>query len=261
MSGNNAWRSSLIFAAAPAAGCTGRIGGSSQDGQRSSPNGPVGPNGQTGSSAAGGSGVSTTGSGSNPAVCDPTLIAGTSQIPRLTNAQYDRTVRDLLGVTGLTASGNAAPSSILATDQAGSLTSLGWSSYQSVAEMIAAQVIADPTLKANFLKCTPSGDGTACLHDTILQFGRRAFRRPLADAEVSAFDAIVAQGAQITATGAPDEIAEALLYMFLISPSFLQRAETAEVSDGAGHFTLSRRSRSCSTTWSSPRTDRSRIFC
>ena len=40
--------------------------------------------------------------------------------------------------------------------------------------MIATQVMADTTLKGNFLKCTPTGDGSACLHDTIIKFGRSA---------------------------------------------------------------------------------------
>jgi hypothetical protein len=43
----------------------------------------------------------------------------------------------------------------------------------------------------------------------------------------------------ITPTGAPEEVAEVLLYMFLISPSFIQRAELTEVADGDGHFPLS----------------------
>ena len=97
----------------------------------------------------------------------------TSQVPRLTNAQYDRVVNDLLGVQTLKASNNVQPSTILATDQAGGLTDLGWSSYQSVADMIATQVMADATLKKNFMKCTPTGDGKACLHDTIIKFGRK----------------------------------------------------------------------------------------
>ncbi|HYQ14619.1 MAG TPA: DUF1592 domain-containing protein, partial [Polyangiaceae bacterium] len=100
-----------------------------------------------------------------------------------------------------------------------------------------AQVMADATLKAKFLSCATTD--TACLHNTVLSFGRKAFRRPLSTEEVAAFDAIIAKGATITKTGAPDEIAEALLYLFLISPSFLQRGEITETADGAGHFTLS----------------------
>jgi hypothetical protein len=236
------WRSGLLFAAALAAGCTtgtidGPPGGTSGPGaQPGSPGSPSDPGGSNTSATAGNGG--TVPAGSTSPNCTQG-IATTSQIPRLTNVQYDRTVRDLLGVTGLSASGNAAPSSILATDQLGSLTSLGWSSYQSVADQISTQVMADATLKANFLKCTPTGDGKACLHDTVVQFGRRAFRRPLTDDEVAGFDAIIAKGAQITPTGAPAEVAQALLYMFLISPSFIQRSEITENSDGAGHFQLS----------------------
>ena len=230
------WRSGLLFAAALAAGCT--------TGATDDPPGHAGPGannpGAPGANGSAGNGNSAVpGGGAAPVSTSPDCtqgVAPTSQIPRLNNAQYDRTMRDLLGITSLT--GAAAPSSILATDQAGSLTSLGWSSYQSVAEKVAAQVMADPTLRANFLKCTPSGDGKACLHDTIVQFGRRAFRRPLSADEVAGFDAVVAKGAQITPTGAPLEVAEALLYMFLISPSFLQRSEISAVSDNAGHFAL-----------------------
>jgi hypothetical protein len=148
-------------------------------------------------------------------------------------------VRDLLGVTGLSASANAAPSSLLATDQSGSMSQLGWSAYQTVGQMIAAQVIADPTLKSNFMKCTPSGDGSACLHDTIVEFGRRAFRRQLSNDEITSFTAIVSQGAQITADGTPDEVAQVLLNAFLVSPSFLQRSEISTTTDANGNFVLS----------------------
>jgi len=233
------WRSGLFFAAALAAGCTS---GATDDpaqgpGAANNPGGPGSNTGGGGSSIPGAPGSAGTPVNTSPDCTQG--IAPTSQIPRLKNVQYDRTVRDLLGLTGLKDSSNAAPSSILATDQAGSLTSLGWSSYMSVADKIAAQVMADPALRANFMKCTPAGDGKACLHDTIVQFGRRAFRRPLSADEVAGFDAIVAKGAQITATGAPLEVAEALLSMFLISPSFLQRSEITTTSDGAGHFALS----------------------
>jgi hypothetical protein len=167
------------------------------------------------------------------------MVKATSQIPRLTNAQYDRTIRDLLGVTNLTAANGVVPSTLLATDQDGGLTDLAWANYKDVADKIATQVMADQTLKSNFMKCTPTAGDTTCFHQTIIDFGRRAFRRALTDAEVARFDKVVAAGATITPTGAPAEIAQALLYMFLISPTFLQRAETTEVSDGAGHFTLS----------------------
>ncbi|HEX2658759.1 MAG TPA: DUF1592 domain-containing protein, partial [Polyangia bacterium] len=69
-------------------------------------------------------------------------------------------------------------------------------------------------------------------------FGRRAFRRPLTTDEVTAFDKIVTNGAKITAAGTTDQVAQALLYMFLISPSFLQRGEMSGTADKDGHFAL-----------------------
>jgi hypothetical protein len=105
--------------------------------------------------------------------------------------------------------------------------------------MIAQQVLADPTLKSKFMQCTPSGDGSACLHDTIVAFGRRAYRRPLSDAEVADFEKIVSAGATLTANGTPDEVAEVLLNAFLVSPSFLQRAEITQTTDANGNYVLS----------------------
>ncbi|HEU5074854.1 MAG TPA: DUF1592 domain-containing protein [Polyangiaceae bacterium] len=249
---NNTGTKGLVLASFLVAGCSG--GGIEATGSNGAGAGP-GVDGPASGNTAGMTTTTTTGSGGattgatgttssvdggevvNPDVCVPG-IAATSQIPRMTNTQYDNTIRDLLGVTALSASSNVAPSTLLATDQAGGLTDLGWSAYKSVADMIATQVMEDPTLKANYLKCTPTGADT-CLHDTIVEFGRRAFRRPLTEAEVARFDAVVADGAAITPTGAPEEVARAVLYMFLVSPSFIQRAETNATTDGAGGFVLS----------------------
>ncbi|HET7544150.1 MAG TPA: DUF1592 domain-containing protein [Polyangiaceae bacterium] len=176
----------------------------------------------------------------------PCGVPVTSQIPLLTNAQYDRTLRDLLGITKLTAFDGLAPSALLAPDGDGQLTEAAWSAYMKVAEAASAQVLADPALRGHFIACTPTGDGTECLRETIVRFGRRAFRRPLTDAEVARFQKILEQRAQITATGTVDEIAEVLLQTFLVSPSFLQRAETSEIlserrdpEDGRPFFALS----------------------
>jgi hypothetical protein len=272
----NTWR--LVFAATVLTGCTASIGaptGSDGTGGNGKPSGPgANGSGATGSGATGsgatgsgatgsgatGSGATgsgATGSGGTSAgpngsggssgslgssgggtavTCTPG-VPTTSQIPRLTNDEYDRTIRDLLGVTTLTAANGSTPSNLLATDQAGGLTDVGWAAYKTVAEDIAGQVMADATLKTKFITCDPSA--SKCLHDTAVSFGRKAFRRPLSTDEVAEFDTIIASGADITPTGAPSEVAEALLYMFLISPSFLQREELQDTSDGAGHYNLS----------------------
>ena len=243
------WRL-VFFAAALGAGCQGKIGDVSSGAGGSNPTtGTAGTQVSTGTGGAGnavstgtgGATVVITGtggtSGGGVTFCNTRGIAPTSQVARLTNAQYDRVINDLLGVQTLKASNNVQPSTILATDQAGGLTDLGWSSYQSVADMIATQVMADATLKKNFLKCTPTGDGKACLHDTIIQFGRRAFRRPLDRRRGRP----LRQARRPTArrsppTGTADEIASTLLYGFLVSPSFLQRGEMAETLGRRGEL-------------------------
>jgi len=253
--------SMIFFAAATlVGGCVGKVGdphsgGSSSSGTGNNTGSGSGASSGSGSGASSGTGnavvsgvggnagssttVITGAAGAGVTFCDTRGISVTSQVPRLTNAQYDRVIADLLGVQQLKASNNVQPSTILATDQAGGLSDLGWSSYQTVADLIAAQVMGDATLKKNFMKCTPTGDGKTCLHDTIVQFGRKAFRRPLTTDEIARFDKIVSDGPTLTATGTVDEIATLVLYSFLVSPSFLTRAEMSETSDGAGNYQLS----------------------
>jgi hypothetical protein len=188
---------------------------------------------------AGGEGTAPDPSDTSPALdgCS-SVIAATSQLRRLTKTQYDNTLRDLLGLSTLTAAGGVAPSSLLDSDHSGSMTALGWSSYQTVAEQIATQVMSDPTLKANFIACDEATPG--CLSETIVEFGRRAFRRPLTDTELAAFEALVESGPSSTPTGAPSEVAELLLYGFLVSPVFLVRSEIHEdAMDAEGNFLLS----------------------
>jgi hypothetical protein len=148
--------------------------------------------------------------------------------------EYDRTVRDLLGVTGLSASNGNSPSSLLATDQSGPLSDLGWSSYQTVGEMIAAQVMADATLKANFMSCDPNTAG--CIESTITSFGRRAFRRPLTTEETALFAAL--NDPTATENGTAEEVAELVLYGFLVSPVFLSHTEL-NLTPATGGYQLS----------------------
>jgi len=207
---------------------------------------PDGHSGGSGSESGGSGGLAQGGmtatGGKTATIGDPPSpcrVPVTSQLPRLTNAQYDGTVRDLLGVTALSAFNGKPPSALLVPDHRGELTAEDWAAYMASAEAIAAQVMKTPEQRSRFLTCTPVADGSACLHDTIVSFGRRAFRRPLTEQEVARFDKIVAQREQITISGTVDEIAEVLLQAFLVAPSFLQRAEISEAPDSEGRFVLS----------------------
>ncbi len=166
-------------------------------------NGP-GPGGGTGADGSGGT--------IDPTVCVPGVPA-TSQIPRLLNRQYDQAVKELLGVTTV---GATPPSEHLIPDSTGSVDAYTWTAYLSAADAIAQAVMSDPAKKAKFIGCDASE--AACLETTIKTFGRKAFRRPLRDDEVAEF---MKFNSLTPPPASADEVAEAILYGFLVSPSFL----------------------------------------
>lgn len=237
-------RPTILFSSLLAFGCGADIG--TTDGHMTDPDGTgtvpgntaVTPSPNVSNEATGGANStnpspSSSSTAGNPPpasnLCAPGVPA-TSQLPRLTNAQYERTVYDLLGVeaTGL-----------LAAEQEGVINRTVWDGYIISAEYIADQVMSDPALKSRFMKCTPAGDGTECLRQTIVEFGKRAYRRPLTDEEIASFDErIIARRAEITPTDAPDEVAKRILTTFLQSPGFLTRSELGEDTDGLGNFIL-----------------------
>jgi hypothetical protein len=180
----------------------------------------AGAQGSGGSIAAGGS------SSTDPKVCSAGIPA-TSQIPRLLNRQYDAVVRDLLGLTSLANAGGQPLSSLLNADFDGPMNPFAWQAYQDVAANIATEVLAGPN-RSKFISCDPAMAG--CLTQTIKAFGRKAFRRPLSDAEVATFEKL----SQTTPAGTPEEVAETTLLAFLVSPSFLLLPElTQDMESGA----------------------------
>lgn len=157
-----------------------------------------------------------------PAECG---VPGTSQVRRLTNAEYDAVLRDLLGVETL--SNGSKPSSLLVPDFDGSLTDIAWNGYLVAAESVARDVVGGVN-RANFITCDPSAAG--CIDETIRTFGRKAFRRPLTAEEAERFQVFTT----LEPAGTPDEIAEAILFAFLASPSFLTVPELGQdkLADG-----------------------------
>jgi hypothetical protein len=105
-----------------------------------------------------------------------------------------------------------------------------WDAYQTAAATIASEVMAGD-LRGNFMACNAADAG--CLQQTIVDFGRKAFRRPLTEAEVARFMKL----ADTTPPGTPDEVAETALMAFLVSPSFLQVNEMNQTKEG-DYYTL-----------------------
>ena len=205
------------------AACSSDGGGDSPGGAGTGP----GSSGTAGSSAVpGGAGAgSMPGGGGPPGVCIPGTPA-TSQIPRLLNRQYDAVMRDLLGVTSV-GSDSKTPSQLLVADSDGPMTPDAWRIYQDVGDQIAHAVMSGPN-KSRFISCDPTAAG--CMEQTIRAFGRKAFRRPLTEAEVARFQKL----SQTTPPGTPDEVAETTLFAFLVSPSFLLLPELTTTADPSG---------------------------
>ena len=230
----NTWTRSLIVGVALLAGCQGAIGGS----QSATGNG-------TGAGASTGSGTgNTTGSGTGnttgpgrggSGVVDPTLctpgVPTTSQLPRLTRAEYDKTTRDLLGL-------DVQPSTMLAPDTVGSVDQRAWDGFKTAGNSLAAQVMASSTAKAKVLPCTT--DSAACIQQFVTTFGQKAFRRPLTTAEVTRFTNFYTNRSTLTQNGTFDQAVQLIVNAFLVSPSFLTKAETSvAATDGSGNYQLS----------------------
>jgi hypothetical protein len=139
---------------------------------------------------------------------------------------YDGAMKELLNVTALASNGGLPPSALLTADYDGSMNKSSWGTYQDAAAKIAAEVIGGAN-KSYFIGCDPAAAG--CLETTIRTFGRRAFRRPVTDAEVTSF---LRLNSVTPAPASGDEVAEVLLYAFLVSPSFIMLPELAQDPEG-----------------------------
>jgi hypothetical protein len=118
------------------------------------------------------------------------ISPGPAPLRRLTQVQYNNTVRDLLGDT-------THPADLFPPDEfvgafsnqavAQTVSPVLAQSYQTAAESLTANALAHPEL---ILPCDPKTGEDACARLFIQKFGRRAYRRPVTDAEVAALFAV-----------------------------------------------------------------------
>ncbi len=157
---------------------------------------------------------------------------GVNGLRRLTAAEYDATVKDLLGVT---VDSEAVLPEDLRTPYDNDYTlqiasEALVSSADSLAGQIAAEVVADTALRDPLMACTPSGaDDAECYREFVQTFGRRALRRPLADEEVESFMRFAAHA--VTANDFWIAV-DSGLRAFLQHPDFLYRVELGTAVDG-----------------------------
>jgi hypothetical protein len=216
---------SLAFAA-----CSGRI---------STGGATAGGTGSAGVTAGGGGGAGATGTaGAAGATPTPpgTTAVGPAGLRRLTPTEYWHSVSDLLGldatvpapvtedVAAISGFKNVAASTLTISAQ-------GVSQYDDAALAATALVFGDATKRAALVGCTPSPTLAAdpCVRAFLTTFGRRAWRRPLATAEVDRYAAIVATLAPMADAWTGLRYAVAGL---LESPNFLYRVELGEPDPG-----------------------------
>lgn len=154
---------------------------------------------------------------------DPTPVV----IKRLTTDQYENAIHDLVGDVAVPI--NLEPDSayagfLVVGGARSSISALGVERYESAAYKIAEQAMDAPDIAADLVPCEPAGvDDEACFRDFVRSFGRRAFRRPLTDAEQGRYVDVALQAAN--KLGDFYDGAEFALAGMLMSPHFLFRVE------------------------------------
>jgi hypothetical protein len=181
--------------------------------------------------------------GATPANTDQEALA-VNVVPvlrRLTHAQYNNTVRDLLGDDTRVAD-QFPPEDFVNgfKDQfeAQSVSPLLAESYSKAAEKLSKDAFrAGDTHK--LIPCKPAGpNDTVCRDAFIRQFGKRAFRRPLSNDETARYTRLFQAEASTSKSFVVG--AQIVVEAMLQSPNFLTRAENGKVPEWAPYETASR---------------------
>ena len=148
-------------------------------------------------------------------------------IRRLTRFEYNNTVRDLLGDISNPADGLPPEEEVAGfNNQAAALTSsdLLIEQYMKAAEDVGARAVLD--MNALLPDCDPGLDGNdTCALSFIRDFGRRAFRRPLSDAEIARLKGVFDWAVNDGDLGRFEDGIQIVIEATLQSPSFLYRPE------------------------------------
>lgn len=155
---------------------------------------------------------------------------GAAPLRRLTRAQYNNVVRDLLGDKSQPA--NAFPPDDTLGTFSNNATTLTVSpllaqAYETAAESLSALAVASPKV----IGCDPVKDGEdACAKTFIATFGKRAYRRPLSDAEVTTLFALYTDNRAGADFG---NGIQAVVEAMLQSAPFLYQVEAGDLTQNA----------------------------
>ncbi len=225
------WTTGLIACAVTAAGalagCDGTIGG---------PGGSLGPS--TGSTTGTGGPSQTTGTGTGTSTTGGSTTGGgqatdPGSVPmhRLNLAEYDNTMRDLLGLPA--ASAHPSITFSFPPDDRGAdfdniagiltLSNLHISSYHTAVTTLVPAAMANPAQRALLTSCDLATGGAACARTSLEAFVPRAWRRPVSPNEIADLLALVTVA---TTQGDSVEVGFVLaVEAALISANFIYRPE------------------------------------
>ena len=152
-----------------------------------------------------------------------------SALRRLTAAEYDNTVRDLVGDEAASAA-LYLPADARApfdNEYTGQIPSAALVEGADVlAGDIVQRLLADPARRDAVVGCMPTGpDDEACMRSFVESLGRRAFRRPLLQEEVDARVSLLAHAEEAGDFWFAIDLA---LRSILTDPAFLYRIEIGE---------------------------------
>ncbi len=153
---------------------------------------------------------------------------GRVTLRRLNRDEYNRTIRDLVGIDFRPADDFPSDDVGYGFDNIGDVLTLPpmlLEKYLRAAEEIVARALEDPQARKKILICRPGPklSKEACLRRILKHFASRAFRRPVTDEEL---ERLVALARQVRQKGATDREALSItLQAVLVSPHFLFRVE------------------------------------
>lgn len=182
------------------------------------------------------------GGGPAPVRSDGTIVSDpgpSSHLLRLSHWQWENTVRDLLRLsqpTGLSQQFLVEPQRSMFDNSGGVLevSSQLWVDYRRAAEQLAKTVARDANQLALLMPTGAPTDADGKARAFITTLGRRAYRRPLTDAEVASYVALFKQGPTLIASADPfADGVELVVTVMLQSPLFLYRTEFGGTPAGA----------------------------
>lgn len=156
-----------------------------------------------------------------------------SGLRRLTAQEYSTTVGDLVGFVPNNIRETLPIDPLLPFDNDFTFQKASEALIQGadlLAGDIAEGVLADAALRDKLVGCTPTGPADAtCFRSFITNFGRRAFRRPLATSEVDKFATLLAHA---NVSGDFYTAVDSALRAFFQHPAFLYRVEIGTAVPG-----------------------------